>query len=282
MGYDGSPAAARAIDTGARLLPGHIASVVHLWSAPFPDSELRDRLGGRGAISVQELMSLLEHEGAELAELTAADGVALARAAGWQAHARTHRSHGGQGFELAGLAEELRPAAVVLGSRGMSGLRAALGSITDAAVHYSPVPVLVVPPLLSAERRAAEIGPVLVGDDGSTGARNAIAAAVALFGERDLLVAAVDDDQGRAAAEHSREAPNAETVVLDGVGWPRRGERAVSDALTQYAARRDAALIVVGSRGRSAPREIMLGSVAMAVLHHAHRPVLVVPRPEGA
>jgi nucleotide-binding universal stress UspA family protein len=36
-------------------------------------------------------------------------------------------------------------------------------------------------------------------------------------------------------------------------------------------------VIVVGSRGRSARREILLGSVAMATLHRAHRPVLVVP-----
>ena len=38
-----------------------------------------------------------------------------------------------------------------------------------------------------------------------------------------------------------------------------------------------AAVLVVGSRGRSALREILLGSVAMAALHHSPRPVVVVP-----
>jgi nucleotide-binding universal stress UspA family protein len=38
---------------------------------------------------------------------------------------------------------------------------------------------------------------------------------------------------------------------------------------------------MVGSRGRSAVREILLGSVAMATLHHTRRPVLVV-HPEPA
>jgi nucleotide-binding universal stress UspA family protein len=42
---------------------------------------------------------------------------------------------------------------------------------------------------------------------------------------------------------------------------------------------------VVGSRGRSAAREIMLGSSAIAVLHHTDRPAVVVPgrrsRPAG-
>jgi nucleotide-binding universal stress UspA family protein len=36
-------------------------------------------------------------------------------------------------------------------------------------------------------------------------------------------------------------------------------------------------VIVAGSRGRSAARELLLGSVAMAILHRAQRPVLVVP-----
>jgi nucleotide-binding universal stress UspA family protein len=36
-------------------------------------------------------------------------------------------------------------------------------------------------------------------------------------------------------------------------------------------------VIVVGSRGRSALREIRLGSVAMATLHHSPCPVVVVP-----
>ena len=38
-----------------------------------------------------------------------------------------------------------------------------------------------------------------------------------------------------------------------------------------------AAVVLVGSRGRSAVREIVLGSVAMGVLHGSHRPVMVVP-----
>ena len=52
--------------------------------------------------------------------------------------------------------------------------------------------------------------------------------------------------------------------------------RGVASALVEYAREREAALLVVGSRGRSAVRQIILGSVAMATLHHAYRPVLVV------
>jgi len=58
--------------------------------------------------------------------------------------------------------------------------------------------------------------------------------------------------------------------------------RTVADVLVAYARECGAAVVVVGSRGRSAIRELVLGSVAMATLHRAYRPVLVVPsRPTG-
>jgi nucleotide-binding universal stress UspA family protein len=41
----------------------------------------------------------------------------------------------------------------------------------------------------------------------------------------------------------------------------------------------DADVIVVGTRGRSGVKSLMLGSVSNAVAHHADRPVLVIPSP---
>lgn len=270
-GYDGSPAAANAIETGARLLPDLAAQVVHLWSPPFGSAELRRRLV-RGAANLDELTRALEREGAVEAERVAGDGVALARAAGWKAEAVVHRSYGDEGFELARLAERLRPAAVVVGSRGLSGARALLGSVSDMLAHYSPVPALVVPyPLLDEERQAAAVGPVVVGYDRSDGAQAALATATGLFTGHELVAATVAD--GSAEGEGG-ENPTVETLTLDAGG---SGARGVADALARLAVERGAALIVVGSRGRSAWREILLGSVAMAVLHRAERPVLVVP-----
>ncbi|MCK2214193.1 universal stress protein [Actinomadura sp. ATCC 31491] len=44
----------------------------------------------------------------------------------------------------------------------------------------------------------------------------------------------------------------------------------------------DASLIVTGSRGLAGVRSVLLGSVSNHVLHHAHRPTLIVPPPPQA
>jgi nucleotide-binding universal stress UspA family protein len=41
----------------------------------------------------------------------------------------------------------------------------------------------------------------------------------------------------------------------------------------------EADVIVLGTRGRGGGKSLMLGSVSNAVLHHADRPVLIIPSP---
>ncbi len=80
------------------------------------------------------------------------------------------------------LAEEHDPDLVLVGSRGLGGARAVLGSVSDMVVRYTPRPVLVAPhPLLMAEYAALAAGPVLLDWDGSAGAEAALATARNLF-----------------------------------------------------------------------------------------------------
>ncbi|GAA1762571.1 universal stress protein [Luedemannella helvata] len=276
LGFDGSLAATAAIDVGATLFPGAQAWIAHLWTPPFASEGMRRRLW-RGTAHVNEFVEAIEREGQWEADRVAAVGTALARAAGWHAQPLVERSYGGEGLDLAQLATKLEPDVLLVGSRGLSGARAVLGSVSDMAVHYSPKPVVVSPyPLLMEEHAALSKGPVVIGWDGSAGARNALAAAERLFPSRELLVVSVGGGRAEEPDQGQHEVLTVATDRDHGMS-----ARSVAEALAMCANERGAALIVVGSRGRSAVREILLGSVAIATLHRAFRPVMVVPRPES-
>jgi nucleotide-binding universal stress UspA family protein len=49
--------------------------------------------------------------------------------------------------------------------------------------------------------------------------------------------------------------------------------------IVEIADRHDAATIVMGSRGLTGLRSMLLGSVSNAVVHHADRPTLVIRQP---
>jgi nucleotide-binding universal stress UspA family protein len=63
---------------------------------------------------------------------------------------------------------------------------------------------------------------------------------------------------------------------------PGAGARDVWHAILEVADECDARVIVVGHRGASGIRAMLLGGVAEGVVRHARRPVLVVPLTPGA
>jgi len=274
-GYDGSVAAGAAIDAAATLLPRSHAWITHLWMPPFASDALRRRLW-HGTRRVDEFVEAVEREGGAEADRLAATGVALARATGWEAEPLVERGYGGEGLQLSELAEKLEPDVLVVGSRGLGGARAVLGSVSDMVVHYATQPVLVVPyPMFVAERTALATGPIVIGWDGSPGARRALGATEQLFPGRRIVLVAVQD-----GALPQPAPPGYEEITVEPAAGHPPG-RAIAESLARQGAEHRAAVVVVGSRGRSAIREILLGSVAMAILHHAARPILVVPHRTG-
>lgn len=270
VGYDGSLSAATAIQAAARLLPGAIVRVVYLWEVPYAFPELRHRLR-REAETVDDLAEALEREGLAEARRVAALGVAVAQPEGWTAQALVERCYGGLGYQFARLAEQDTTAMVVLGARGLSGLKGTLGSVSDVVAHISPVPVLVVPhPLTTGEWTAAAEGPVLMAHDGSDSFSEALVRASELFVGRNLI-------QARVVSTEEDEPDSTGIVHLRRHGY---GAHGVANALSDYARQRHAGVIVVGSSGRSTGPTRLLGDVAKEVIHQAQRPVLIVPTGE--
>jgi nucleotide-binding universal stress UspA family protein len=148
-------------------------------------------------------------------------------------------------------------------------------------------------------------GPVILCYDGSNDARNAIRRAGSLFAGRRALVVTVwhptavpgslgfagetarmydlvelnraaADHGGRLAHEGVRIAQQAgllaEPVAIEAAG-------PVWKTILDVADRDDAATIVMGSRGLTGLRAMLLGSVSSAVVHHADRPTLIVRQP---
>ncbi|MGZ8648767.1 MAG: universal stress protein [Solirubrobacteraceae bacterium] len=149
--------------------------------------------------------------------------------------------------------------------------------------------------------------PVVIAYDGSPLARAAIEQAGALFQSCRAVVAyvwapievsvpaAVIGAPGGVAVAGARgldavEQRRAERVAEEGAELARRAGFAAEAlairrdgppwrALVNCAADHDAAAIVTGTRSRSRAAAAVLGSTAEGVLHHAHRPVLVVSAP---
>lgn len=272
VGFDGSTGAAAAIEAGSLLLPGAHAWITYLWVPPFAGDRVRRRL--RDQIGkLDDLIEAVEREGRFEAQRIMAMGVNLARAAGWEAEPLLEQTYGAEGTAIVQAADRVDADVVMLGSRGLGGTDAVLGSVSDMAVHYSSRPVLVMPhPLLSAEFDSLAAGPVLVGWDGSAGAEAALTAARRLFGQRQIVAVSVDDGGDVPAAPADGGVTHARIRNTGG-----RRTRGVAASMAAAADEHGAAVLVVGSRGRSAAREIILGSVAMSTLHHSHRPVMVVP-----
>jgi nucleotide-binding universal stress UspA family protein len=51
----------------------------------------------------------------------------------------------------------------------------------------------------------------------------------------------------------------------------------VWQTIVRFADEHDASVILMGTHGRSGVKAVLLGSTASAVMHHAGRPVAVVP-----
>lgn len=140
--YDGSDAASRAIHVAGRELAARDALVLHVWGSWVAEAPA---LAGVSRTVLGMAKELDELAAAQSGGRTA-EGVRVAEGAGFAAEALSERAAGPTWRAVLDLADEHACEAIVVGSRGLSGISAALGSVSNGVVHHSRRPVLVVPP----------------------------------------------------------------------------------------------------------------------------------------
>ncbi|MFF0268222.1 universal stress protein [Kribbella sp. NPDC004536] len=247
VGVDGSPAASVAISWGAKEAaalrsPLHLVYALTPGSSPAQAGDVIHKAveQARGSASGIVIDSRIE-SGSPSAALVKASGTA---------------------------------AVVVIGSRGLGLMAGALVGSTglDLAAN-ARCPVIVVRPDLGSTTGVR----VVIGYDGSPTADEALAFGIEHARRHDLgvrVVAAqpegtelhrITEDELRAAVQ-AHGGRDAELIQI--TGHP-------AEHILRLAS--DAALIVLGARGRGGFAGMLIGSVSQTVLHHADCPVAVIP-----
>jgi nucleotide-binding universal stress UspA family protein len=149
LAYDGSENAAAAISTAAKLLSinGMEAVVLSVWEPLTVQALQTGFIGGPLAVPYDagEIDEASEQHAKELAERGAktAEQAGFAARPGWVADKR------GIAEAIVANADELDVDLIVLGARGLAGVRAYLGSVSNHVLQHAHRPVLVVPPAKS-------------------------------------------------------------------------------------------------------------------------------------
>jgi nucleotide-binding universal stress UspA family protein len=135
--YDGSEDSKRSITTAASLLGSHLAVVLNV--APLVTVAESFALLGPGPAVYEDLNRVAAREQAQA-------GAELAREAGLKAEA--HDDLGAPTWDaIVAVADEIDAAAIVIGSRGLTGVRELFeGSVSHEVAAHAGRPVLIVPP----------------------------------------------------------------------------------------------------------------------------------------
>jgi nucleotide-binding universal stress UspA family protein len=137
--YDGSEDAKHAIRESAALLGPRPAVVLSVWQ----DAAALPAMAWAGA-ALPDLEDIFD-AARDGALRTAEDGAGIARAAGFDATAAVAEAKGPIWVAVEAAAEEHGADGIVVGSRGLSGVKSILlGSVSNGVVHHARRPVLVV------------------------------------------------------------------------------------------------------------------------------------------
>jgi nucleotide-binding universal stress UspA family protein len=197
------------------------------------------------------------------------------------------------GFAISAAAERAKADLIVMGSRGLSGLKhVVLGSVAERTVRSAPCPVLTV----KAEGGPLRLRTIVVGMDFSAAARRALELAKDLAktaGPAHLVLVHAEYipieleqyllREGDSALQRMSDAvkKDLESVLVGlqdaGISAEFLVQRGTPEKLiVDVAEQKNADLIAIGTHGRRGLTHLLLGSVAERVVRTAKQPVLTV------
>lgn len=289
VGYDGSPASREALrwaaaEAAARSVGVHVLHV----QAPLPAEMVGYAVGTGYDLGEYELSGLALLEDARLFVESLGLGISVSVALEHEAVTPALLDASSSGASL-----------LVIGSRGRGGFAGLLlGSTSTQVTSHSACPVIVVhdPAHRSYRGEATEFaGRVVIGLDGSELSRDAMQFAFEYAAHHGLGVTALhtwdipvpDTVPPIVVSRQELEAVQDDELALTMsqlASWTAKYsdvsviQKVIrgSAASVLVRASADAALVVVGSRGRGGFLGLLLGSVSQALLQHAICPVAVV------
>jgi nucleotide-binding universal stress UspA family protein len=139
--YDGSDHAKHAITSAAELLGDRRALIVTVWQ---PTADL-STFAGYTVTADTPNFAELDRAAAEAGGRAADEGVRIAKEAGLEAEPLAIKAAGPVWKTIVDTADDCDAAAIVMGSRGLTGVRSMLlGSVSNAVAHHTERPTLVI------------------------------------------------------------------------------------------------------------------------------------------
>jgi nucleotide-binding universal stress UspA family protein len=152
--YDGSPDSRSAIAHAGKLMPGETATVLTVWES-FIDVMTRTS-AGIGYWTQEMNLEEIDADSEQSARARADEGVKHARRAGLNPQPLTSVRGATTAYTILAKADEVEANAIVLGTRGLTGVKSLLlGSVSHAVLQHADRPVMVVPSPEIAAKRAA-------------------------------------------------------------------------------------------------------------------------------
>jgi nucleotide-binding universal stress UspA family protein len=254
-GTDGSPRAERAVDKAGELAHA-LGAPVHVVCVP-------------GAIDGQDWPPLVT------AQQIVDDASERLRRRGIEVETHLPTDRWDAALVVVAVAEHVDAQMIVVGNKGMTGVRRLLGSLPNTVSHQARCNVLIVP-TQSPEPQDLQGGSIVVGTDGSNGATQVVQEAIdltkALRGELHVVSTAGSGDGSDPAL--ARATADAANRGVDVTTHAPEGDPV--DAVLAVAGDTDAAIIVVGSEGMHAGEREWFGGISDKISHKGKASVLIV------